>query len=193
MKRLFGWLFSTKSKSKKYKYEVFLVCYLLIVSILVIVLSNVIDLDNAVDRVLGILVLFEWILLFIPCIIRLFDIADYNEKKRVITGAKQLKFEPLLCSIFEIEKWIAGAKVPDTIYVKGINENKIISVTFEVNGKNGPFVNKKILVDGREIASTEAVIEELKHTCVIKQDCVYLLAITEFNDPKDFKMLLVPK
>lgn len=80
MKCLLKWLFSTKSKSKKYKYEFLLINYLLLISLIVIVISNTVKLDNLVDRVLGIFILMQWILFFVPCIIRLIDISDYNEK-----------------------------------------------------------------------------------------------------------------
>ena len=106
MKRLIKWLFSTKSKSKKYKYELLLITYLLLISLIVPVISNIVNLGNLVDSVLGNFILMQWILFFFPCILRLFDISDYNEKIKVINGEKKFKFEPVLYNISEIEKWI---------------------------------------------------------------------------------------
>lgn len=192
MKRLFKWLFSTKSKSKKYKYEIILVCYLLLISVLVIILSNTANLDTIFDRILGIIVLVQWIVLFIPCVIRLFDISDYNEKMKVYTEKKPFKFEPLLCDISEIEKWIINAKTPDTLYVKGANENNIsiISVTFETKGKNGPFINKQIWINDTEIIENNVIRREIHSSCLIENECIYLLAITEYNDPKNFNKII---
>lgn len=153
MKRLIKWLFSTKSKSKKYKYELLLITYLLLISLIVIVISNTINLEILVDKILA--NFWQWILFFFPCILRLIDISDYNEKIKVINGKKKFKFEPLLCNISEIENWIKNAVTPDTIYVKSFNGKNvtIISVAYETKGKNGPFINKQILINDKIIES----------------------------------------
>lgn len=192
MKCLLKWLFSTKSKSKKYKYEFLLINYLLLISLIVIVISNTVKLDNLVDRVLGIFILMQWILFFVPCIIRLIDISDYNEKIKVINGEKKFKFEPVLCNIFEIENWIKNALIPDTIYVKSLNGKNItiISVAYETKRKNGPFINKQILINGKLIEDLQDVKEEIYYTCLIKDDCISIMAITEFNDPKNLNKIL---
>ncbi len=192
MKRLLRWLFSTKSKSKKYKYELLLITYLLLISLIVIVISNTVNLEDLVDRVLGIFILMQWILFFVPCIIRLIDISDYNEKIKVINGEKKFKFEPVLCNISEIENWIKNALIPDTIYVKSLNGKNItiISVTYETKRKNGPFLNKQILINDKVIEDLQEVKEEIYHTCMIKDDCISIIAITEYNDPKNFNKIL---
>ena len=192
MKRLLRWLFSTKSKSKKYKYELLLITYLLLISLIVIVISNIINLENLLDRILGIFILMQWILFFIPCIIRLIDISDYNEKIKVINGEKKFKFEPVLCNISEIENWIKNALIPDTIYVESLNGKNItiISVAYETKGKNGPFINKQILINDKVIDDLQDIKEEIYHTCMIKDDCISIMAITEYNDPKNFNKIL---
>ena len=104
------------------------------------------------------------------------------------TGKKRFKFKPLLCDIAEIERWIKNAKTPDTLYVKGANENNIsiISVTFETKGKNGPFINKQIWMNDKEIVEYNAIRQEIQSSCLIENECIYLLAITEYNDPRNF-------
>ena len=191
MKRLFEWLFSTKSKSKKYKYELLLIAYLLLISLIVIIISNTINLDKVVDRILGIIILMQWILFFVPCLIRLIDISDYNEKIKVINGEKKFKFEPVLYNISEIEKWKNNAAIPNTIYVKSFNGKNItiISVAYETKGKNGPFINKQILINNKVIESVQDIREEIYHTCMIKDDCISIMAITEYNDPKNFNKI----
>lgn len=192
MKRLFKWLFSTKSKSKKYKYELLLITYLLLTSLIVIIISNTINFDNIIDRILGIFILMQWVLFFVPCLIRLIDISDYNEKMKVINGEKQFKFEPVLCNISEIEKWIKNAVIPDTIYAKSFNGKNItiISVAYETNGKNGPFINKQILINNKVIESVQDIRKEIYHACMIKDDCILIMAITEYNDPKNFNKII---
>ena len=192
MKRLLRWLFSTKSESKKYKYELLLITYLLLISLIVIVISNTINLENLVDRILGIFILMQWILFFVPCIIRLIDISNYNEKIKVVNGEKKFKFEPLLCNISEIENWIKNALIPDTIYVESLNGKNItiISVAYETKGKNGPFINKRILINDKEIKDLQDIKKEIYHTCMIKDDCISIMAITEYNDPKNFNKIL---
>ena len=180
MKRLFEWLFSTKSKSKKYKYELLLIAYLLLISLIVIIISYTINLDKVVDRILGIIILMQWILFFVPCLIRLIDISDYNEKIKVINGEKKFKFEPVLYNISEIEKWINNAAIPNIT---------IISVAYETKGKNGPFINKQILINNKVIESVQDIREEIYHTCMIKDDCISIMAITEYNDPKNFNKI----
>ncbi len=192
MKRLIKWLFSTKSKSKKYKYELSLIAYLLLISLIIIIISNTINLNNVVNRILGIIILTQWLLFFAPCLIRLIDISDYNEKIKIINGEKKFKFEPVLYNISEIEKWIKNAVIPDTIYVKSFNGKNvtIISVAYETKGKNGPFINKQILINDKIIESAQDIRKEIYHTCMIKDDCVSIMAITEYNDPKNFSKII---
>lgn len=192
MKRLLKWLFSTKSKSKKYKYELLLITYLLLISLIVIIISNTINLDNIVDRILGIIILVQWLLFFAPCLIRLIDISDYNEKIKVMNGEKKFKFESVLYNISEIEIWIKNAVIPNTIYVKGFNgkNTTIISVAYETKGKNGPFINKQILINDKVIESVQNIREEIYHTCMVKDNCISIMAITEYNDPKNFSKII---
>ena len=136
MKRLFKWLFSTESKSKKYKYEIILICYLILISIITYIISKL--------------------------------------------------------KTSEIENWINNATEPDTIYVKGIRENiTIIEVSFETKGRtiNEPWCNKQIWINDKEIKNANEIEEELYRTCLIKDDCICLMAITFYDDPKNFYKL----
>lgn len=192
MKRLLKWLFSTQSKSKKYKYELLLIAYLLLITLIAIIISSTINLEELVGRIISIFILVQWILLFSPCVIRLIDISNYNEKIKVVNGEKKFKFEPLLCNISEIENWIKNALIPDTIYVKSLNGKNItiISVDYETKGKNGPFINKKIFINDKEIKDLQDIKKEIYNTCMIKDDCISIMAITEYNDPKYFNKIL---
>lgn len=192
MKSLFKWLFASKSESKKYKYEIILICYLLTISTVMVFLSNAEILCSAINRMLCIAALAQCFLLFIPCIARLFDISDYNERIKVMTGRKVFKFEPLLCEIPKIEEWIINASIPDTLYLKGNKENNVVilSIVFGTKGKNGPFINKQILINDKEVKDIIGIREEIDNTCMINDGCVYLLAVTEYNDPKFFYKIL---
>ena len=134
----------------------------------------------------------QWLLFFVPCLIRLIDISDYNEKIKIINGEKKFKFEPVLYNISEIEKWIKNALIPDTIYVKSLDGKNItiISVAYETKGKNGQFINKQILINDKIIESAQDIRKEIYHTCMIKDDCVSIMAITEYNDPKNFSKII---
>ena len=192
MKRLLKWLFSTKSKSKKYKYELLLIAYLLLTSLIASIISNTINLNKVVDRILSIIILMQWLLFFFPCLFRMIDISDYNEKIKVINGEKKFKFQPVLYNISEIEKWIKNSVVQDTIYVKSFNGKKttIISVTYETKGKKGPFINKQILINDKVIENVQDIKEEIYHTCRVKDNCIFIMAITEYNDPKYFSKII---
>ena len=192
MKHLFKWLFSTKSKSKKYRYELLLIGYLILTSLIVFILTRTINLNYIVAKILSIFTLTQWLLFIHPCLVRMIDISDYNEKNKIINGKKQFKFEPVLSNISEIEKWIMNAVSPDTIYVKSINGRNItiISVAFETKGKNGPFINKQILVNEKELTNSQDVRKEIYNTCMIKDDCVSIMAVTEYNNPKYFNKIM---
>lgn len=192
MKRLLKWLFSTKSKSKKYKYELLLIAYLLLTSLIASIISNTINLNKVVDRILSIIILMQWLLFFFPCLIRMIDISDYNEKIKVINGNKKFKFQPVLYNISEVAKWIKNSVVPDTIYVKSFNgkNTTIISVTYETKGKNGPFINNQILINDKVIENVQDIKEEIYHTCMVKDNCIFIMAITEYNDPKYFSKII---
>lgn len=58
-------------------------------------------------------------------------------------------------------------------------------MSFETKGKNGQFINKKIFIDDTELSSEE-VEEAILNKCVITNDCVSIVAITEKNNPKYF-------
>ena len=192
MKRLFKWLFSTTSKSKKYKNELLLITYLILSTLIVIIISNTRDLDDVVERILSSFILMQWLLFFFPWLIRMFDISDYNEKTKVINGKKKFKFDPVLYNVSEIEKWIKNAVIPDTIYVKSSNGKNItiISVVFEAKGKNGPFINKQILINGKVIESVQDIKEEIYHTCMVEDDYISIMAVSEYNDPKNFNKII---
>ena len=82
--------------------------------------------------------------------------------------------------------------IPDTIYVKSLNGKNItiISVAYETKGKNGQFINKQILINDKEIEDLQDVKEEIYNTCMIKDDCISIMDITEYNDPKNFSKII---
>lgn len=188
--KLFKWLFSTTSNSKKYFPEILLIIYLIAYTIIGITIGNLFNINNIFISIYVYLLLAQWLLFLIPCIVRIIDISDYNEKNKIKNGKKKFNFKPILYSIKDVNNWIKFSKEPDVIYVKSKNEGiTTIEVSFETKGKNGPFINKKIFVDDVEIQ-----IEELEETifnlCTITNDCVDIIAITENNDPKYFKKII---
>lgn len=190
MKRLFKWLFSTESKSKKYKYEIILICYLILITATVYIIFNFVGLNDIVETILTYFVLIQWFLFIIPWIMRLIDISSYNEKNKVTKGKKKFKFDPIWCKVSEIENWMNNATEPDTLYVKGIQEENItiIEVSFETKGRsiNEPWYNKQIWINDKEIKNANEIEEELYRACLIKDDCICLMAITFYDDPKNF-------
>ena len=77
-------------------------------------------------------------------------------------------------------------------YVKSLDGKNItiISVAYETKGKNGQFINKQILINDKIIESAQDIRKEIYHTCMIKDDCVSIMAITEYNDPKNFSKII---
>lgn len=190
--KLLRWIFSLESRSKRYLYEILLMCYLIITTVIVIIASNCFELSETTDRILGRIILLQWILLFIPCISRIFNIIDYNKVIKIKNGELKLNFSPILYSLQDIIYWLEYASIPDTIYVKrkDDNGNVIIEVSYEVETRNGPFVNKKIFIDNEEIQSFTGIQDVLTKKCLIIENSVYVVATTEMNDPKLFSKII---
>lgn len=189
---LFKWLFSTKSKSKKYLPEILLISYLILITLIVILICNLIDLSTIYDRILGYFILIQWLLFPIPCILRIIDISDFNEMQKIHAGKRQFKYDPLLVPLTDIQKWVVNSSIPDVIYLKGDKKNAvtIVEIAFETVGKNGPFINKQIFINDKKINDIEKLKSELKNSCSVENNCVYLLAITDSNPPENFYKIL---
>lgn len=190
--KLLKWIFSLESISKRYLYEILLLCYLIITTLIVIIASNYFELSKTTDRILGIIILLQWILLFIPCISRILSIVDYNKDMKIKNGKLKFDFSPILYSLQDVIYWLEYASIPDTIYVKrkDNNGNVIIEVSYEVEKRNGPFVNKKIFIDNEEIQSFMGIQDILTKKCLIIENSLYVVATTEMNNPKLFSKII---
>ena len=40
------------------------------------------------------------------------------------------------------------------------------------------------------IESVQDIRKEIYHACMIKDDCILIMAITEYNDPKNFNKII---
>lgn len=189
--RFFKWLFSSKSKSKKVVPEILLLSILVAITTVIAIVSNVIEIKNTIDRILGIIVLLLWIVFAIPCALRIYDISCYRKKKQNGEKPQEFKHTPVQYAVEDVLNWIKNANIPDTIYVKGIKDNSVstISVDFEVIGKNGPFLNKEIIINENIVEEYENITDILSNVCTIEDDKITILAITENNDPKLFEKM----
>lgn len=188
------WLFSTKSKSKKEKNEILLIVMLPLCFVLGVMFTEIFKSELLSRIVIGILIIL-FAILFIACILRLIDISDYKENMKIVSGQKKMKYKPVCYKISDIEQWILTATVPDTLYVQSRNNGKIviIEVSFETKGKNGPFINKKIFINEKQIVNLNDIKHEILSVCLVDNDCIRLNAITEFNNPKNFEKILKNK
>ena len=177
--KILKWIFSLKSISKRYVNEILLLCYLIITTLIVAIVSNCFELSKTIDRILGIIILLQWILLFIPCMSRILSIIDYNKDIKIKNGELKFNFSPILYSLQDILYWLKYASIPDTIYVKrkGNTGNLIIEVSYEVEKRNGPFVNRKVFIDNEEIQSFTKIQNILTKKCLIKENSLYILEI----------------
>ena len=192
MIKLLKWIFSLESISKRYLYEILLLCYLIITTLIVVIASNCFELSKTINRILGIIILLQWILLFIPCMFRILSIIDYNKDIKIKNGKLKFNFSPILYSLQDVIYWLEYASIPDTIYVKrkDNNGNVIIEVSYEVEKRNGPFVNKKIFIDNEEIQSFMGIQDILTKKCLIIENYLYVVATTEMNNPKLFSKII---
>ena len=180
--------FLTKSESKKYRYEIILICYLILITAIVSIISSFLNINDIVETILIYFILIQWFLFIIPMIMRLIDISDYNEKNKIMNGKMKFNHDPIWYKVSKIENWIMNATKPDTLYVKGIRgENiTIIEVSFETKGRNKPWYNKQIWINDKEIKNIDNIKEELYHTCLIEDDRICLMAMTLYSDPRNF-------
>lgn len=192
MIKLLKRIFPIKSIRKKYLTEILLLSYLIISTLIVIFVSNYFELSKICNRILGIIILLQWILLFIPCILRILCIVDYNKKIKIKKGKQKFNYYPKLYPVRDVIYWIKHASIPDTIYVKKKDNegNIIIEVSYEVKKRNGSFINKKVFIDDEEIKSSRKIQDILEKKCLIKENYLYVVATTEMNDPKLFSKII---
>ena len=185
MKRFFIWLFSFKSKSKKIMPEIILLVFDAITTIIPFIFDSFIVQHKFIDVFFRVYISIMWFIIPLFCITRIVDIIDYRQEKKNLIERK--KYKPFSCTTEDILFWIRNAQTPDTIYIEG-TEKKILklSIDFETVGKNGPFYNKGIFIDGN-IVEEENVEKVLIEKCIIVDFCVNVLAFTELNNPTLFQ------
>ena len=183
--KLLKWIFSLKSISKRYVNEILLLCYLIITTLIVVIASNCFELSKTIDRILGIIILLQWILLFIPCMSRILSIIDYNKDIKIKNGELKLNFSPILYSLQDIQYWLEYASIPDTIYVKRKcnTGNLIIEVSYEVEKRNGPFVNKRFFLDNNELNDEIECIKVFQKLGIIFEDYILVYETFDHNRP----------
>ncbi len=194
MKHFLKWLFSPISKSKKYQYELIFICCLISIIIGIIFIIDLFKISNTIKQLITLIILIFGLMLLFLSILRIVNIADENQKIKIKNGTKKFKYPELLYKISDIEKWIYNSIEPDIIYVKGNEENKvtIIEVSFEYDktNKSSPWINKEILINDKEIINLDDIKEEINSCCLVSDDNIHLLAITEMNNPKYFQKIL---
>lgn len=64
----------------------------------------------------------------------------------------KFKYRPLNLKYDDVLLWLEKGNIPDTLYLKGAKKEFVkIEIKFSTIGKNGPFVNKCILLDNKEL------------------------------------------
>lgn len=185
MKRFFIWLFSFKSKSKKIMPEIILLVFDAITTIIPFIFNSYIMQLKFIDIFCRVYIIIMWFIIPLFCIMRIVDIIDYRQEKKNLIEKR--KYKPIACTIDDIIFWTKNAETPDTIYIEGVKNNTLkLSVDFETVGKNGPFYNKGIFIDGN-IVEEENVEKVLIEKCIIVDFCVNVLAFTELNNPTLFQ------
>lgn len=102
----------------------------------------------------------------------------------------KFKYEHLKVSYGDILFWLEKADVPDTLYLKGTAAKFIkLEVQFATIGKNGPFVNKEIFLNDKELP-LDIIDNELKKVLFLEENSCVVLGYTENNDPKLFLNVL---
>ena len=185
MKRFFIWLFSFKSKSKKIMPEIILLVFDAITTIIPFIFNSYIMQLKFIDIFCRVYIIIMWFIIPLFCILRIVDIIDYRQEKKNLIERK--KYKPIACKIADILFWIRNAETPDTIYIETIDKKVLkLSIAFETVGKNGPFFNKGVFIDGNNI-NEEEVENLLVKKCIIVDFCVNVLAFTELNNPTLFQ------
>ena len=118
--KLLKWIFSLKSLSKRYVNEILLLCYLIITTLIVVIASNCFELSKTIDRILGIIILLQWILLFIPCMSRILSIIDYNMDIKIKNGELKSPFFYLSIAL-SIKLIASSALTPSTSIISSVS------------------------------------------------------------------------
>lgn len=188
--KLLKWMFSTTSPSKKYIKELVLLGLIIVCFILLIFLIDNLKMLELFATILRLISTVFTIILVLISVLRLFDIADYNEKNKIKKGKFNFKYNPMNYKVEDIFFWAENSQEPNTLYVKGKNEIIILEVSYETEGKNGPFVNKKIYINDYYVKDIKEFMEKINDECAIEDNLISVYAITEFNNPKLFATIL---
>ena len=188
--KIVRWLFSSKSKSKNIVPEIILLSTIVVISLVVVLISNLTDIEILAKRILGIAVLLLWIVFALPCVLRIYNIVCI--KRRTCSKQSNFKHIPVKYDFEDVIHWVKNADIPDVIYVKGIKEDSIITIRadFEVTGKNGSFRNKEISINDNVLNDLDSIKDTIFNVCLIEDGKITILGITENNDPKLFAKMI---
>lgn len=159
---------------------------LAIIALLIIIIDAIVEntmnisMPSAVSYIMRILLSVSFIYIFIIIIIFIVN------KCVSSSDSFKFKYKPLNLKYDDVMLWLEKGNIPDTLYFKGAKKEVVkIEIQFGTIGKNGPFVNKCILLDNKELTLDE-ISKELKEEIYLEENQCILLGYTENNDPNLF-------
>lgn len=163
---------------------------LAIIALLIIIIDAIVEntinisMPLAGDYIIRILLSLSFIYILVIIIIFIVN------KCVTSNDSYKFKYKPLNLKRDDVMLWLEKGNVPDTLYFKGAKKAVVkIEIQFGTIGKNGPFVNKRILLDNKELTLDE-IGKELKEEIYLEESQCILLGYTENNDPSLFLKVL---
>ncbi len=187
-------LFSATTDEVTYKKEIITHVILLLIFVLPIIFTyfGLIIPYKSIRFIIAVIIFIDFYPCMIFCGIRMLHISDNREKLKHNKGIKKGKLPTIKYSYKAILYWLENAIIPDTLYiVSNRNEHHCLEISFEVNGFNKPFVNKKYFFDHDEMVSISNIEKMLEQNEIIDKDgYIAIEGITDYNNPSLFQKIL---
>ena len=184
MKKFLYEIFTADTDSTSYKKVTLNFLLAIIAPIVLFFICNFIPIGN-VFRFILLIPIFTFIWMLLMYFARLMHVSDNKVLINIKRKGYKFKYKPIDLSIQDCEFWLENAEVPETIYVKskkGINYK--FEISFEVNGKNGPFYNKEFYLDDNKISDINECLKIFYELEIIYNDSIKVFETFDRNNPE---------
>ena len=177
-------LFSAETTSTSYLEMIINFLIGLIIPCVLLVLTNFIPVKTPL-RILAVipigLIMFMTIIFFA----RLIWVSDNREANNIKSDKYKFKYKPNKLTADDFVYWLENAVVPEKLIIRSKNKiNYIFEISFETNGKNGPFYNKRFFLDNEELQDSNTCIEKLTSLDIIYNNELSIYETFDKNSPE---------
>lgn len=184
MKKLYSKLFSGETKSLSYLAEIKDFLLGMIIPVILFILSDFIPV-NTPFRMITVIVFVVSLFMCFLLFVRLIGVSDNKELNDIKRDGYKYKFKPIKINTTDLVFLLNNAKIPETLYLKSsLKINYKFDIDFETKGKNGPFINKKFYLDGKEISSVQECISIMMDLKIINKDVISIYESFDHSKPE---------